>query len=309
MPWWASRTSCGGCGENRALAEPAAGARGHRRGEPGGPLRHRLRDDDHRAGVRAAVRAVGHRRPAVRAARHRLHRVDPGLAGHVDHASRPCSPIICCPAAAAPMHGDSFVVRQLKRGNAALLQWAFAHRARRAWRRSRPPSSLPAIAAILLPRSFLPPFNEGTLLVTHAVQSRHLARGVAPARLHRRADRRAGSGGALGRPPHRPRRTRRARRGRAQHRNRCRSRALGALQGGGLRRHPRSGCRCCRLSVDYRPADRAPPRSHAVGRAGADRAQDLSATTSIRCGGWPRRCASGSQASPGSSICRSRSRS
>ena len=44
------------------------------------PLRHRLRDDDHRPGVRAAVRAVRHGGPVVRAARHRLHRVDPRLA-------------------------------------------------------------------------------------------------------------------------------------------------------------------------------------------------------------------------------------
>ena len=38
---------------------------------------------DRRAGVRAAVRAAGHRGPAVRAARHRLHRVDPGVAAGV----------------------------------------------------------------------------------------------------------------------------------------------------------------------------------------------------------------------------------
>ena len=40
------------------LAEPASGRRGGRRGEPGGALRHHLRHDDHRPGVRAAVRAV-----------------------------------------------------------------------------------------------------------------------------------------------------------------------------------------------------------------------------------------------------------
>jgi HME family heavy-metal exporter len=60
--------------------------------------------------------------------------------------------------------GDSFLVRHLKRGNATLLRWAF-----------RRPGALvvligagvlsAGVGAVLLPRSFLPPFNEGTLLV------------------------------------------------------------------------------------------------------------------------------------------------
>ena len=45
-------------------------------------------------------------------------------------------------------------------------------------------------------------------LLSRPVQSRDLARGVASARLHRRADGRAGAGGEIGRPPHRPRRAR-----------------------------------------------------------------------------------------------------
>ena len=59
-----------------------------RRGQrlAGGALRHRLRHDDHRAGVRAAVRADRHRGQAVRAARRRLHRLDPGEPRGVDHA-------------------------------------------------------------------------------------------------------------------------------------------------------------------------------------------------------------------------------
>ena len=123
--------------------------------------------------------------------------------------------------------GDSFLVRHLKRGNEALLHWAFAHRAA-VFASVAAAVVVAGIAAYLMPRSFLPPFNEGTLLVIDPVQSRHLARGIAPARLHRRKDRRAGARGALGRPPHRPRRARRARRGRAQQRARCRSRPLGA---------------------------------------------------------------------------------
>ena len=60
-------------------------------------------------------------------------------------------------------HGDSALVRVLKRGNAALLERAFRHqRALMAVavlavssRRSQPP----------LPRAFLPPFNEGTFTI------------------------------------------------------------------------------------------------------------------------------------------------
>jgi HME family heavy-metal exporter len=59
---------------------------------------------------------------------------------------------------------DSFVVRHLKAGNARLLRWAFAHQ-----------RALFAVVVIgvlaagfgstQLPRAFLPPFNEGTILV------------------------------------------------------------------------------------------------------------------------------------------------
>jgi CzcA family heavy metal efflux pump len=61
--------------------------------------------------------------------------------------------------------GDSFVVRHLKRGNAALLQWAFAHRSA-VFASVAAAVVVAGIAAFLMPRSFLPPFNEGTLLVS-----------------------------------------------------------------------------------------------------------------------------------------------
>ena len=72
--------------ENKHRAQSAAGARGHRRGLAGGSLEHRLFDDDHRPGLRAAVRAPRDRGPALRAARRRLHRLDPGEPDHLDHA-------------------------------------------------------------------------------------------------------------------------------------------------------------------------------------------------------------------------------
>ncbi len=61
--------------------------------------------------------------------------------------------------------GDGYVVRHLKRGYAALLQWAFAHRSA-VFGTVAAAVVVAAIAAMLMPRSFLPPFNEGTLLVT-----------------------------------------------------------------------------------------------------------------------------------------------
>jgi HME family heavy-metal exporter len=61
--------------------------------------------------------------------------------------------------------GDSFVVRHLKRGNAALLQWAFDHRAA-IFSSVAAAVTVAAVAAYLMPRSFLPPFNEGTLVIS-----------------------------------------------------------------------------------------------------------------------------------------------
>jgi HME family heavy-metal exporter len=60
---------------------------------------------------------------------------------------------------------DSFVVRHLKRGNAALLRWCFGHR-RLVVGSVALAVAAAAYAATLLPRTFLPPFNEGTLVVS-----------------------------------------------------------------------------------------------------------------------------------------------
>jgi HME family heavy-metal exporter len=62
---------------------------------------------------------------------------------------------------------DSFVVRRLKAGNRALLNWAFRHRALLCTTVALG-VGVAAFAATLLPRAFLPPFNEGTLTISLA---------------------------------------------------------------------------------------------------------------------------------------------
>lgn len=74
---------------------------------------------------------------------------------------------------------DSFVVRHLKRGNAALLRWAFSHRGF-LFTTILLGVGLAAYGATLLPRAFLPPFNEGTLTISLAYNP-----GIALAESHR----------------------------------------------------------------------------------------------------------------------------
>ncbi|HEX2724275.1 MAG TPA: efflux RND transporter permease subunit [Beijerinckiaceae bacterium] len=62
---------------------------------------------------------------------------------------------------------DSFVVRKLKAGNRRLLDWAIAHRGL-LFASVSMAVALAAFAATLLPRAFLPPFNEGTLTISLA---------------------------------------------------------------------------------------------------------------------------------------------
>jgi hypothetical protein len=92
--------------ENRARRALADAARG-RRGEPGSALGHLLRDDHHRAGVRAAVRTDRHRGAAVRAARRRLHRLDPREPRGVDHADAGALLLPAAVAALARGAGDA----------------------------------------------------------------------------------------------------------------------------------------------------------------------------------------------------------
>ena len=74
-----------------------------------GALGHRLCDRHHRAGVHSAVRAVGHRGPAVRAARHRLHRVDPGEPRRLDDGHAGAGLL------AAPAHEEPGRARDIRR--------------------------------------------------------------------------------------------------------------------------------------------------------------------------------------------------
>ncbi len=78
------------------------------------------------------------------------------------------TPVLCfylLPRMKRMAHGDSWLVRKLKSANEVALLWAF--------RRSRLVYALSLVAIIvaaatvpLLPRSFLPPFNEGTFTIS-----------------------------------------------------------------------------------------------------------------------------------------------
>ncbi len=74
---------------------------------------------------------------------------------------------------------DTWLVRHLKRGNRRLLEWAFGHRAALLGT-----AGLGVVAAGLfattLPRAFLPPFNEGTVLLSLAYEP-----GISLAQSHR----------------------------------------------------------------------------------------------------------------------------
>ena len=68
------------------------------------------------------------------------------------------------PAVKAQAHGDSFLVRKLKAGNTRLLHWAF-RRTGVLFAAVLLGVAAAGIGAFQLPRTFLPPFNEGTILV------------------------------------------------------------------------------------------------------------------------------------------------
>ena len=254
------------------------------------------------SGVRAAVRAGGHRGAPLRAARHRLHRLDPRLPTPPSVAG---ARLLRLP----PRRGRrARAGRELARAPAQgglRAPWAVLPRAPpSSWRPS--PSrwcwlQLPRGAA----RAFLPPFNEGTLTINTAFQPGISLAGIDRLGLiaegccarSRKSSRSAAA---------RPRRARRARRGRALLRDRCRPEALGPLARRDRRRHPPAALRAAD-DDQRRPADLASARSPALRRARRGRLEDL------RRG--RRHAATLAEtlrdkiaAVPGSPICRSRSR-
>ena len=61
-------------------------------------------------------------------------------------------------------HGDSVLVRSLKRWNTGLLDWGFKH-GRTVLLGTGVAVALAVLGALALPRAFLPPFNEGTFTI------------------------------------------------------------------------------------------------------------------------------------------------
>ncbi len=295
--------------ENRAAGKPASGLRRGGVRLAGGALRHRLRHDDHRAGVRAAVRAVGHRGPAVRAARRGLHRLDPREPRRLDHADAghgllpaaaarersserdSAAGARCSSAATRRCWSCAFRHHALRHGVAAIavLTPPSPHRCCRA--RSCRPSTKARFTINLL-------FNPGISLA----ESNRVGL-IAERLILRRA------GGEDRRPAHRPRRARRARRRRAFIRDRRRPEALRAQQGGDRRRHPLAPRGAA--GVRSMSASRSRTGSITCCPACARRSRSRSsATISTRCArpaeNAARRC---SPPFPASSTCRSRSRS
>ena len=78
------------------------------------------------------------------------------------------TPVLCyylLPQMRRLSHGDSWLVRVLKAGNRRLLHWAFGQQAF-VMAAAVFAVALAAGSALFLPRSFLPPFNEGTLTIS-----------------------------------------------------------------------------------------------------------------------------------------------
>ena len=183
----AGRRRRGRCGEylqaparESRAGTSAVGVRRDRVGLAGGPVRHRLCDGDHRAGIRAAVRAVGNRGPAVRAAGPGLHHLDsrqPRGLGHTDaghgllHAAAAETPRSWRQRPGAPAQA-----RQRRAARTRLSPSAradghdVARRDHRGDRRVAASARLPAA------------LQRGHLHHQHAVQSGHFARRIQPRR-------------------------------------------------------------------------------------------------------------------------------
>jgi HME family heavy-metal exporter len=138
----------------------------HRTGgqrHPGGAFRHPLRHPHHRAGVPAAVRPARHGGAAVRAARDRLHRLDPGLPGGVG-VHHPGAGVLPAAAHEVPRPRRHAALAWLKARYRGSLQ-AVLNRPRAALAAGAAAVLVAAAAVPFFPTTFLPPFSEGTLLI------------------------------------------------------------------------------------------------------------------------------------------------
>ena len=78
------------------------------------------------------------------------------------------TPVLCyylLPQMRRLSHGDSWLVRRLKSGNRRLLDWAFGQQTFLI-AATACAVAIAGVFAALMPRSFLPPFNEGTLTIS-----------------------------------------------------------------------------------------------------------------------------------------------
>ncbi|NDG48443.1 MAG: efflux RND transporter permease subunit [Rhodospirillales bacterium] len=77
------------------------------------------------------------------------------------------TPVLCyylLPRMKRMAHGDGWLVRQLKAGNDRALRWAFGHRSL-VLGFAAAGVAIAGVAAVYLPRAFLPAFNEGTIVI------------------------------------------------------------------------------------------------------------------------------------------------
>lgn len=82
------------------------------------------------------------------------------------------TPVLCyymLPRMKRMAHGDGWLVRKLKAGNERALRWAFGHRSL-VLGFAGAGVVLAGVAAAYLPRAFLPPFNEGTIVISLTYQ-------------------------------------------------------------------------------------------------------------------------------------------